>query len=50
MENQNKTIDLVEYKEQTLDRLNITKQTKLFTYVKATEEMPYTTLYKVYFE
>lgn len=50
MENQNKTIDLVEHKEQTLDRLNITKQTKLFTYVKVAEEIPYTTLYKIYFE
>ena len=50
MDTANKVIDLVESDEQTLDRLNITKQTKLFTYIETGEETLYTTLYKVYFE
>lgn len=50
MDTQNKVIDLVESDEQTLDRLNLTKQTKLFTYINPSEDTPYTTLYKVYFE
>lgn len=45
-----KIIDLVEQDQQTLERLNITKQTKLFNYLSENEDIPYTVLYKVYYD
>lgn len=45
-----KIIDLIKQEEQILERLNITKQTKLFNYIGTNKDISYTALYKIYYD